>query len=228
MKKIYLLICLISFTMQAKYYKAVLTLENGTTKSGFAKMVEIGDSKVKFRLTEKGNDEKILSSEIKKIEYFEKENSFVAERLFFHKNKEEKGVKKGTKKHWLYVIYSDGIKLAVDVGQSTLRYNAFKGTSTGSAGGTSLYIGKEKEDGVFFVFYLSDMKSVNIGMDKSVRKQCKLLFNDCPKFLEAVNAENFKKPTLKNRLVELYNNNCNNPTKAKTEVNKKKNQKKKK
>ena len=231
MKNFYILLCLICFSVQAKYYKAVLTLENGTTKSGFAEMVEMGDSKVKFRLTEKGDTEKILSEELKKIEYTEEENLFVAERLFIHTDKGEKGIKQGTKKYWLYVAYSNGIKLAVDVYRSTLRYNAINGTTTGAGGGTVLYMGKEKEDGVFFIFYLSDMMSVNVGMDKAVRRHAELLFKDCPKFLEAVNAENFKKPTLANRLVELYEtNNCNKPAKApaKTEVKKKNSPKKKK
>lgn len=231
MKKIIILFCLISMSMQAKYYKATLTLENGEVKNGFAEMVEITDSKVKFRLTEKGDTEKILSTEIKKIEYTDKEeNSFIAERLFIHTDKGEKGIKKGTKKYWLYVAYSNGIKLAVDAVRSTIRYNATNGTTTGSSGGTMLYMGKEKEDGVFFIFYLSDMMSVNVGMDKTVRNHAALLFKDCPKFLEAVNAENFKKPTLLTKLVELYEkNDCNKPVvTAKVEVKKKSTPKKKK
>lgn len=211
MKKIYLLVCLISFTMQAKYYEAVLTFENGTVKKGFAEMVEIQDSKVKFRATEKGDTEKILSTELKKIEYTDKDgNKYEADRLFIHKDKGEDGIKKGTEKYWLYVIYSNGIKVATDVLQSTFRYNPSNGTTTGAAGATLLYLGKEKEDGVFFVYMLSSMNSVNIGMDKSVRRHCELLFKDCPTFLTAVNNEDFKKKTLINKLIELYEkNNCN-------------------
>lgn len=203
--------CLVSFTMQAKYYEAVLTFENGTVKKGFAEMVEIQDSKVKFRLTEKGDTEKILSEDLKKIEYTDKDgNKYEADRLFIHTDKGEKGIKKGTKKYWLYVVYSNGIKLVTDALQSTFRYNPSNGTTTGAAGATLFYLGKEKEDGVFFVFMLSSMNSINIGMDKSVRKHCELLFKDCPSFLEAVNKENFKKTTLMNRLIELYEtNNCN-------------------
>ena len=113
-------------------------------------------------------------------------------------------------------MYSNGIKLAVDIAQSTFRYNAINGTSTGSGGGTLLYIGKEKEDAVFFVYQLSNQISINIGMDKLVRRHCELLFKDCPAFLEAVNKENFKKNTLINRLIELYEtNNCNNKEEVK-------------
>jgi hypothetical protein len=71
-------------------------------------------------------------------------------------------------------------------------------------------MGNEKEDGVFYVYYLSSMLSVNINMDKAVRNHSELLFKSCPKFIEAVNAENFKKNTLINKLIELYEtNNCN-------------------
>nr|WP_315198537.1 hypothetical protein [uncultured Flavobacterium sp.] len=217
MKKIYLLVCLISFTMQAKYYEAVLTFENGTVKKGFAEMVEIQDSKVKFRLTEKGDTEKILSKDLKKIEYTDKDgNKYEADRLFIHRDKGEDGIKKGTEKYWLYVVYSKGIKIATDALQSTFRYNPSNGTTTGAAGATLLYLGKENEDGVFFVFMLSSMNSVNIGMDKSVRRHCELLFKDCPAFLTAVNNENFKKNTLINRLIELSEkNNCNKKMEAK-------------
>ncbi|NRS88964.1 hypothetical protein HNQ02_001884 [Flavobacterium sp. 7E] len=228
MKKIIVLFCLMSISMQAKFIKATLTFENGTTKEGFAEMVEINDSKVKFRLTEKGDTEKILSEGLKKIAYIDSEgNITIAERLFIKTDKGEKGIKQTDKKYWLYVVYSKGIKLAVDIAVSTLRYNPSNGTSTGMGGGTILYMGKEKEDGVFFVFYLSDMMSVNVGMDKSVRKHCDLLFKDCPKFLAAVNAENFKKNTLINKLIELYEtNDCNKPIKV--EAPKKASPKKKK
>ncbi|MBE0392624.1 hypothetical protein [Flavobacterium sp. PL002] len=228
MKKIIVLFCLMSISMQAKFIKATLTFENGTTKEGFAEMVEINDSKVKFRLTEKGDTEKILSEGLKKIEFSDSEgNISIAERLFINTDKGEKGIKQTGKKYWLYVVYSKGIKLAVDIAVSTFRYNPSNGTSTGMSGGTILYMGKEKEDGVFFIFYLSDMMSINVGLDKTVRKHCDLLFKDCPKFLAAVNAENFKKTTLINKLIELYEtNDCNKP--AKVEAPKKASPKKKK
>lgn len=208
-----MLFCFVSISMQAKFIKATLTFENGSTKEGFAEMVEMNDSKIKFRLTEKGDTEKILSEDLKKIIYSDKEgNVSIAEKLFINTDKGEKGIKQTDKKFWLYVVYSKGIKLAVDIAVSTFRYNPSNGTSTGMGGGTILYMGKEKDDGVFFVFYLSDMMSINVGMDKSVRKHCDLLFKDCPKFLAAVNAENFKKNTLINKLIELYEtNDCNKP-----------------
>lgn len=216
--------------MQAKYYEAVLTFENGTVKKGFAELVEINSSKVKFRLTEKGDTEKILSEELKKVEYVDKDgNKYEAERLFVLQDKGEKGVKKSSDKYWLYVIYSKGIKLTVDALQSTLRYNAATGTSTGSGGGTMLYMGKEKEDGVFYVYMLSAMMSVNVGMDKAVRNIAGIQFKDCPAFLEAVNKENFKKNTLAGRIIELYEtNNCNKKEVAKAQETKAKAKTKKK
>lgn len=213
MKKFIVLFCFVSISMQAKFIKATLTFENGTTKEGFAEMVEMNDSKIKFRLAEKGDTEKILSDDLKKIIYTDEEgNVSIAEKLFINTDKGEKGIKQSDKKYWLYVVYQEGIKIAVDVTASTFIYNASNGTSKGNGGGTLLYLGKEKDNGVFFVFPLSAMMSVNVGMDKSVRKHCDLLFKDCPKFLAAVNAENFKKNTLINKLIELYeNNDCNKP-----------------
>ncbi|MGA9638492.1 hypothetical protein, partial [Flavobacterium sp.] len=206
------------------FVKATLTYENGTVKEGFVEMVEATDSKVKFRATEKGDTEKILSSELKKIVFNHDDGSTsIAEKLFINKVKGEDEVKKSKKQYWLYVVYSHGIKIAVDIAISTFRYNAISGTSTGMGGATMLHVGKEKDDGVYFVFPLEDMMSINIGMDRSVRKRCAFLFKDCPKFLEAVNNENFKKPTLINRLIELYEtNNCNKPVQVKKEEKNKK------
>lgn len=218
MKKLIILFCFVSISMQAKFIKATLTFQNGSTKEGFAEMVEMNDSKVRFRITENGEIEKILSEDLKKIIYINEEGSMsVAEKLFINMDKGEKGIKKTDKKYWLYVVYSQGIKLVVDLAVSTFKYNASNGTSTGSGGGTILYMGNEKDDSVFFIFYLSNMMSVNVGMDKAVRNHCELLFQNCPKFIAAVNAENFKKNTLINKLIELYeNNNCNKPIQVET------------
>ena len=211
MKKMYFLLCLVCFSVQAKYYKAVLTLEDGSAKKGFAEMVEWSDSKVKFKLEEKGDTEKILSTSLKKIEYTgDEKNVFIAERLYIQTDKGEKGVKISPEKYWLYVVYSKGIKLAVNVYQSTQIFNANTGMTKGQAGGRSFYLGKEKEDAIFFICFISDMNSTTIGMDKSVRKHCSLLFKDCPKFIEVVNAEDFKQASLMSRIVELYEeHNCN-------------------
>lgn len=193
-----------------KFIEATLTYNNGTTKKCFAEKVDMNYSKVKFKLTEKGTTEEVMSDELKKIEYIEKEGGkSIAERLYLYKDKEKSGIKKVEKK-WFYLLYSNGLKLASNYSSSTLRYNAGNGTSSGSGGETYIHIGRENEDGVFFLYVLSDMMSVNVGLDKSVRKNCELLFKDCPAFLTAVNEEKFKKNTLITRLVELYEtNNCN-------------------
>ena len=218
MKKLIILFCFVSFTMQAKFIKATLFLENGSIKEGFSEMVEINDTKVKFRFTRKGETEKIVSEDLKKIIYTDDNGGIsIAEKLYINVDKGEKGIKKFGKKYWLYVVYSHGIKLVVDIANSTFIYNAIKGTSTGSGGGTILYMGNENDASVFFVYYLSSMVSVNIGMDKAIRKNCELLFKNCPKFIAAVNAENFKKNTLINKLIELYeNSNCNKPVQVET------------
>lgn len=214
------LFCLLSISMQAEFQKATLFFENGTVKEGFAKMTKSSDSKIKFKLTLKSDVEKILSTELKKIVFDNYDGSTtVVEKLFINKAKGENGVKKSKKQYWLYVLYSNGIKIAANAVDSMLRYNAISGTSSGMGGALMLYVGKENEDGVYFVFLLEDMMSINIGMDRSVRKRCAFLFKDCSKFIEEVNKENFKKPTLINKLIELYeNNNCNKPVKKEAPV----------
>lgn len=194
------------------YEKAVVTYGNGDVVKGYVELVDPFYTKIKFKQTEKGNVQSLVSDDIKKIEYTDKDGTeFLAERLFRYVDKGDKGIVK-KEKLWLFTVYSKGMKLAVARASSTFSYNANTGTSVGSGPSTGLYMGKDSEDGVFFVFDLSDQTSINIGMDKSVRKHCNLLFKDCPKFLAAINAENFKKNTLINKLIELYEtNDCNKP-----------------
>lgn len=206
-----------SFLSNIKYNQAVITYDNGKEKKGYAEMVDMFYTKVKFKSTESGETEILEDSNMKKINYIDKDgNHYLAERLYYNKDKGDKGIKKGDK-IWFYTNYSNGIKIVSSSNASTFKYNAGNGTSTGDGGSTSVFIGKGNEDGVFYVFDLSNQMSINVGLDKSVRANCELLFKDCPKFIEAVNKENFKKQTMVNRLIELYETNgCNKPAKVTT------------
>lgn len=212
MKNIFSVLLLLMATMSvnAKFLPALLTYEDGSTKSGFVDLPKLTDKTVDFKATEDGAKEKLLSSDLKSIKFTREDGEIIfAESLFILTNKKEKGIKKTDKKYWLYTIYSDGMKIAVDVVQSTFKNNPNGGSPTGSAGATVAYIAKENDDSVFMLGYLSDMVSINLNMDNLVREGCEYLFKDCPSFIQAVNAENFKKPTLVNRVIELYvNNNC--------------------
>lgn len=223
MKKISLLFALITLLIccksassssslftKIKYNEAIITYNDGNVKKGYAEMVDISYKNVKFRSTENGDTEILADDNIKKIEYVDQDgNKFLAEKLYHNKDKGEKGVKKG-ERIWLYVLYSNGIKLVANRSISTFKYNAVNGTSSGTGGSTTIFIGKEKEDGVFYLYDLMDQISVNVGLNKYVRKNCEFLFKDCPEFIQAVNAENFKKDTVVNRLIELYEDSgCN-------------------
>lgn len=202
------------------YEKAIITYGNGNVVKGYAELVDPFYSKIKFKQTEKGSVQSLVSDDIKKIEYTDKDGKeLLAERLFKYVDKGDKGIVKKDKL-WLFTVYSKGMKLAVLRSPSTFSYNGNTGTSTGVGSSTGLFMGKVSEDGVFFVYDLSDQISINIGMDKTVRKYCDLLFKDCPKFLAAVNAENFKKNTLISKLIELHEtNDCNKLVKVATQKN---------
>ncbi|QOG04605.1 hypothetical protein [Flavobacterium sp. MDT1-60] len=84
MKRIILLAIAVLFTItgHAKFSKAVLYMEDGSTKKGFAEMVESYDSKVVFKTDEEAKKEKIASADIKKIEFESDDKKYVAERLY--------------------------------------------------------------------------------------------------------------------------------------------------
>jgi hypothetical protein len=207
------------------YEKAVITYGNGDVVKGYVEMVDPFYSKIKFKQTEKGTVQSLISDDIKKIEYTDKEGKeLLAERLFKYVDKGDKGIVK-KEKLWLFTVYSKGMKLAISRSLSNSSYNG--STVSASAPSIGLYMGKDSEDGVFFIYDISEQMSINVGLDKMVRKHTDLLFKSCPKFLAAVNAENFKKNTLINKLIELYEiNDCNKPVKV--EAPKKASPKKKK
>jgi hypothetical protein len=211
MKNLHFLISflLISITAQAKFLPVILTFENGTKKTGFAKLVEDTDKSISFKSTNDGVVEKVLSTELKNLKYTESEGQeIIFERLHSYSYKKDIGIKKSKNKFWLKIIYSNGLKLAFNATASTYGYNAITNQSTGMIGGQNLYLGREDGDGVFFITFLSSGFGTTIGLDKMVRNRCNVLFTDCPQFVEAVNKEDFKDKTVINQLVDLYIISC--------------------
>ncbi len=55
--------------MKAEYTSTTLYFNNGSKKTGFAELVGTEDNKVRFKTSIDGKKEKILSDDLKKIEF---------------------------------------------------------------------------------------------------------------------------------------------------------------
>jgi hypothetical protein len=212
MRKIILLLVALLFSTisHAKYSKAILYMEDGTKKKGLAEMVESGDSKVNFKTDEKAKKEKILSADIKKIEYTdEANNEYLAEKLYLTSANAFSGkFSKSKEKKWFYIIYDRDIKIGCIDFAGTIRYNPSKGTSSGQFGDTTYYFGKKKGDELYFGYLQSGAGlAIHTQTGSNIKKMAKEAFASCPKLVAAIEKEDFKTKTALDQLIALFEKN---------------------
>lgn len=212
MKKTFLLLLpllLFATTIQAQYIKAVVYLEDGTTKKGFAEKVTSTDSKIKFKATEDAKKEKIPNDEIKKIEYTDAENEkYTAEKLYITTANILTGkFSKSNKKKWLYIIYEKSAKIGYITEAGSNRPNAGGTSRVITYGSTSYFFGKKNSDELVFGYSKSSGSNLAIGTDSLLRKMSREAFADCPKIIEAVEKTDFKVAMVINQLQSIFEKN---------------------
>ena len=69
MKKLILLLLLCPLSMWAKFYPGTITMNDGSTKSGYVDPPWWDSNKVSFKPTEKGKTEKIEIENVKELNY---------------------------------------------------------------------------------------------------------------------------------------------------------------
>ncbi|MGO4773635.1 hypothetical protein ACEN2I_18415 [Flavobacterium sp. W22_SRS_FK3] len=156
MKKTILIAIAVLFSTigHAKFIKAVLYMEDGTKKTGLAELVENSDSKVVFKTDEKAKKEKIVSADIKKIEFTDDDkNEFLAERLYLTSANAFTGkFSKSKEKKWFYIIYDRDIKVGCVDFAGTMKYNASKGSTQDSLAIPRIFLERKKVMNCILVF----------------------------------------------------------------------------
>nr|WP_294931151.1 hypothetical protein [uncultured Flavobacterium sp.] len=208
MKKILLLAITLLFatTGHAKFIKAVLYMEDGSTKKGLAEMVESDDSKVYFKTDEEAKKEKIESANIKKIEYADGESKkFMAERLYATTANILTGkFSRSKKKLWFYIVYDKNVKIDGIASEGSNRRNA-AGTSTiVTFANTAYFFGKKNSEELVFGYATTGSNSFAIGTDSLIRKMSREAFADCPKLIDAIAKEDFKKGSILDQLKTIF------------------------
>ncbi|AWK03644.1 hypothetical protein HYN56_05165 [Flavobacterium crocinum] len=210
MKKIILiLIALLSSNIgQAKFLKAVLYLEDGTKKTGLAELVQSEDSKINFKINEEAKKEKILSAEVKKIEYIDTENNkYIVEKFYFTTANLFTGkFSKSKKKIWFYIVYDKDVKIGAIPAEGGRRPNAGGTSSVVTIANTAYYFGKSSSEDLVFGFATSG-NNLAVGTDSLVRKMSKEAFSDCPKLIDAIEKEDFKSNTVIDQLKVIFEKN---------------------
>jgi len=202
-----LLLLLLPLMVSAKFYKAKITFNDGSSKNGYIELPEYpDDSKIKFKEEQKGKIEKYKIDEVNNFEITTDKNEIakyitlkLADQSLFNRKK----IKPGDKKIWAKIIKEGEISLYAGY----FAYNP--GTKTG--GGGTYYIKRQNED---FALYLNEFGgnglSVCMNCFPDLKKTLTAYFEEiCPKFLESLSKEEFKKKG-ESYFVDLYEQNCGN------------------
>ncbi|MNX49207.1 hypothetical protein D3C86_798040 [compost metagenome] len=207
MKKTILLVIAILFTItgHAKFSKAVLYMEDGSTKKGLAEMVESDDSKVVFKTDEEAKKEKIASIDIKKIEYVSDDKKYVAERLYATTANLLTGkFSRSRKKVWFYIIYDKDVKIGGIGAEGGRRPNAGGTSTVVTFANTAYYFGKKNSEELVFGNATTASNGFAIGTDSLIRKMAKEAFAGCPKLIEAIEKQDFKNGDVLNQLKAIF------------------------
>ncbi len=204
-KNLFLLLLLVPFLVSAKFYKASITFNDGTTKSGFIELPDYpDDAKIKFRAEEKGKTEKFAIQDVSSFEITNDKNQtakYITLKMAEQGSFNLKKIKHGEKKVWARIIQEGTISIYAG-------YYAYNpGMKTG--GGGTYYIKRPNED---FALYLDDFGgdglSVCMNCYSNLKKILTAYFEDiCPAFLEKINKDQYNKKGI-TYFIELYEEHC--------------------
>jgi hypothetical protein len=199
---IFLVVPLVGF---AQFYKAKVTMNDGSIKNGFVHLPDYpDDAKIKFRLEERGKNEKLDVNDVKEFEIINDKNEtvkyatvYLADPKPFTRDQ----FTLGKKKSWVKILKEGGITIYY-------AYAAYSpGTGTGGFG--SSYIMKKNDTHAYFIMD-GGSKGLNFNMNGyQVFKKyfAKIFEKDCPKLIELVTKEDLNKNGIR-YLVDLFDNNC--------------------
>jgi len=205
MKNFLLVLILFPLLSNAKFYKAVVTLNDGNLKNGFVELPDYPDDKnLKFRSEEKGKTEKLSVDLVKGFEFTNDKNEIVkyvtlylADPKPFTNDK----FKFDDKKSWLKVVKEGKINIYV----ATSVYSPGSGTG----GFSTLHVQKENDKYAYF-FADGGSGGFNFNMNgfQTTKKYLNTIFGtDCPKLVELLNKDEFNKKGA-SYLIDLYEKNC--------------------
>jgi hypothetical protein len=201
------IICINSFLQGQSYHSAEIALNNGTYKTGHAKVPNGDQKKIDFKETLEGKSIKLNSDDIATITLTLKDG-----RIYTLERNQVKmiGAKKsgvvvsrvGKKKGWFYVGHSNSIMNYYTAGQKYKidKNGDFRITSKGQAGfaGIGYYLRRPGEEHVTYI--TARMSGIQISHEKMFRNAASVYFGDDKKLVNRIKNKEFKS----NQLHEVY------------------------
>jgi hypothetical protein len=207
MKKIIILtMILLPFTIMAQFYKGVITLNNDETIKAYINVPFGSDSKLKYRFTADGNNEKLSVDEVKSIEFTNNNNMQVVYHtmyISFPKFLKPSSFNISDKKHWARLLKEGKINLyevCIEERSATAISYTYR-----------YYITDENDKYARFLFSpMSDvLKRIKYKYNK-LDYYIKLYYeNKCPDFVKSIKYEDLENYGL-GKIVDLYESNCDN------------------
>ena len=200
MKKLTLLLLLVSLTVQAKFYKATLNYADGTEKSGYTDAPGFSDTTIKFRTSKDGDSEKIESELLSAITITFDDNTKTSYYYIYPAALSMKGaVKKEKKKKWLAAVY---------LGKTNFLYVTMTGHIADSFPGDYYYINIPGNDyALYFTTKHAGFTKV-VGEQKLYKKLIAWHFKDiCPALVEKSESGEFVTKDM-TELIEFYKKTC--------------------
>ena len=208
MKKIVLLLFLIPFIGLAKFYKATVTMNDGTLKSGFIALPSYpDDAKIKFRTEENGDTEKLSVDAVKGFDIILKDNQ-TYEYITMYTAYKGKGdyLKIDKKKCWVRIVEEGKINLCSTNSIGTAAMMGVPGS--GISESITYYINRPGDDFAIYVTDIYGYGTTCVNCFSAFKKMIANIFEkDCPKLVDLIEKDDFKKNGYV-RIVELYEQNC--------------------
>lgn len=203
------ILMLFSSTLQAKYLRATLFMENGVIKKGLAEKVQSTDSKVNFKTDDGSKIEKIASREIKRIEFEDADGTtYIAENLYAVTANILSGkFSRSSKKKWFYMIYDKNARIGYITETGSNRPNAGGTSRVITYGNTAYFFGKKDSEELVFGYSESSGSNLAVGTDSLIRKMAAEAFGDCPQIMDAIPKTDFSQTQAIDQLKAIFEHN---------------------
>jgi hypothetical protein len=210
MKNLILLVFLVPLFCNAKFYSGTVTMSDNSLKKGFIEIPEFpDDTKLKYRIEEKGKTEKLEINSVKGFEITNDKNETIKFIPIYTAYQGSNKLNIDKKKSWASIVKEGKINLYRTYTSGTSGTMGVPGS--GSSGGFTYYINRPNDE---YIIYIDESDGGGLNFCGNCFTQlkktlAKIFENDCPKLADLVDKQDLKKNGYV-RIVELYEQNCGN------------------
>lgn len=210
MKNLILFVLLVPILCNAKFYSGTVTMSDNSLKKGFIEIPEFpDDTKLKYRVEEKGKTEKLEINSVKGFEITNDKNETIKFITIYTAYQGSNKLNIDKKKSWASIVKEGKINLYRTYTSGTSGTMGVPGS--GSSGGFTYYINRPNDE---YIIYIDESDGGGLNFCGNCFAQlkktlAKIFENDCSKLADLVDKQDLKKNGYV-RIVELYEQNCGN------------------